>query len=104
MDYSRLIEALERPIELGRPVIMPDFYVDHFVIAGSLEEFVASLQVLAEQGGGNLLGNTQFIRRGGNAVNTASALLSLGMDPVVIVTTDEYGSMILPTLVSPDLD
>lgn len=104
MDYSRLIEALEKPIDLGRPVIMPDFYVDHFVIVGSFEEFVERLQVLAEQGGGNLLGNKQFIRRGGNAVNTASALLSLGMDPVVIVTTDEYGSMILPTLVSSDLD
>ncbi|MFX1415902.1 MAG: carbohydrate kinase family protein [Promethearchaeota archaeon] len=104
MDYSQIIQALEKHIDFGRPVIMPDFYVDHFVIAGSFEEFVEGLQVLAEQGGGNLLGNRQFIRRGGNAVNTASALLSLGMNPVVIVTTDEYGSMVLPTLVSPDLD
>ncbi|MHA2378358.1 MAG: carbohydrate kinase family protein [Candidatus Thorarchaeota archaeon] len=104
MDYSRLIKALEKPIDVGRPVIMPDFYVDHFVIAGSFEELVEGLQVLAEQGGGNLLGSTQFIRRGGNAVNTASALVSLGLDPVLIVTTDEYGSMILPTLVSSDLD
>ena len=104
MEYSQLIEALENPVDLGSPVIMPDFYVDHFVIAGSFEDFIERLEVLAEQGGGNLLGNKQFIRRGGNAVNTASALLSLGMNPIAIVTTDEYGSMILPTLVSPDLD
>ncbi len=83
---------------------MPDFFVDHFVIGGSFEDFNRGLRQMAEQGGGNLLGNTQFIRRGGNAVNTASALLELGIDPVLIVTTDDYGARILPTLVHQDLD
>ncbi|MFW9799310.1 MAG: carbohydrate kinase family protein [Candidatus Thorarchaeota archaeon] len=83
---------------------MPDFFVDHFIIDRSLEDFIQGLRQLAKQGGGNLLGSTQFIRRGGNAVNTASALLSLGLDPVLIVTTDDYGAKILPTLVHPDLD
>ncbi|MHA2068189.1 MAG: PfkB family carbohydrate kinase, partial [Candidatus Thorarchaeota archaeon] len=104
LDYDRLIKALENPIDVGRPVILPDFYVDHFVIAGHFDEFIDGLKKLAEQGGGNLLGNKQFFRRGGNSVNTASALLTLGIDPVLIVTTDEYGLSILPTLVSPDLD
>jgi len=104
LEYDRLIEALENPVEVGRPVILPDFYVDHFVIAGGFEEFIEGLTRLAKQGGGNLLGNRQFLRRGGNSVNTASALLTLGLDTVLIVTTDEYGSQILPTLVSPDLD
>ncbi|MFW9966636.1 MAG: carbohydrate kinase family protein [Candidatus Thorarchaeota archaeon] len=104
LEYDRLIEALENPVDVGRPVILPDFYVDHFVIAGGFEEFIDGLTRLAKQGGGNLLGNRQFLRRGGNSVNTASALLTLGLDPVLIVTTDEYGSQILPTLVSPDLD
>ncbi|MFQ5831797.1 MAG: carbohydrate kinase family protein [Candidatus Thorarchaeota archaeon] len=104
LDYSRLIGVLQEPFDVGRPVIMPDFFVDHFVINGSFEDFIRELRRLAEQGGGNLLDNTQFIRRGGNAVNTASALLSLGVDPVLIVTTDDYGARILPTLVHPDLD
>ncbi len=104
LEYDRLIESLENPADVGRPVILPDFYVDHFVIAGQFDEFIKGLKELAEQGGGNLLGNKQFIRRGGNSVNTASALLTLGLDPVLIVTTDEEGSAILPTLVSPDLD
>ncbi len=104
LDYARLIKALENPVDVGRPVILPDFYVDHFVIAGSFDEFIDGLTRLAKQGGGNLLGNKQFLRRGGNSVNTASALLTLGLDPVLIITTDDYGSKILPTLVSPDLD
>jgi sugar/nucleoside kinase (ribokinase family) len=104
LDYARLIKALENPVDVGRPVILPDFYVDHFVIAGSFDEFIDGLTRLAKQGGGNLLGNKQFLRRGGNSVNTASALLTLGLDPVLIVTTDDHGSRILPTLVSPDLD
>ncbi|MHA2140985.1 MAG: carbohydrate kinase family protein [Candidatus Thorarchaeota archaeon] len=104
LDYTRLIKALENPVDVGRPVILPDFYVDHFVIAGSFDEFIDSLTRLAKQGGGNLLGNKQFLRRGGNSVNTASALLTLGLNPVLIVTTDVHGSRILPTLVSPDLD
>ncbi|MFX0107742.1 MAG: carbohydrate kinase family protein [Candidatus Hodarchaeota archaeon] len=83
---------------------MPDFYVDHFVIAGDLDHFIEGLRQLASQGGGNLEGNTQFIRRGGNAANTASALHSLGMDPVLIATTDEYGAKILSSLAHEDLD
>ncbi|MFW9883655.1 MAG: carbohydrate kinase family protein [Candidatus Thorarchaeota archaeon] len=104
LEYNRLIKALETPIDVGRPVILPDFYVDHFVIAGQFDEFIKGLTALAKQGGGNLLGNKQFLRRGGNSVNTASALLALGLNPVLIITTDDYGSAILPTLVSSDLD
>jgi sugar/nucleoside kinase (ribokinase family) len=104
LDYARLINALENPVDVGRPVILPDFYVDHFVIAGRFDEFIDGLTRLANQGGGNLLGNRQFLRRGGNSVNTASALQTLGLNPVLIVTTDVHGSRILPTLVSPDLD
>ena len=84
--------------------MLPDFFVDHFVIVETLESIVDGLNLLAEQGGGNLLNNDQFIRRGGNAVNTASALLSLGLDPRLIVTTDEYGYSLLKALADPKLD
>ena len=39
LEYARLIKALENPIDVGRPVILPDFYIDHFVIAGQFDEF-----------------------------------------------------------------
>ncbi len=84
--------------------MLPDFFVDHFVKVETLDCLLDGLIQLAEQGGGNLLNNEQFIRRGGNAVNTASALLSLGLNPRLIVTTDEHGASLLQALADPQLD
>ncbi|MGY5861702.1 MAG: carbohydrate kinase family protein [Candidatus Thorarchaeota archaeon] len=83
---------------------MPDFFVDHFVLVDKFEDFLTGLRRLAEQGGGNLMNTTQMIRRGGNSINTASALLSLGADPCPIVATDEYGASMLRGSVNPKLD
>ena len=104
LDYTRLISVLKNPPVVNYPVVLPDFFVDHFVVYDTLNALVDGLKRLAEQGGGNLLNNEQFIRRGGNAVNTASALLTLGLDPKLIVTTDEYGASLLKALVDPKLD
>jgi sugar/nucleoside kinase (ribokinase family) len=104
LDYSRVISSLSGPLSEAKPVILPDFFVDHFVKFESFEEFLEDLRLLADQGGGNLLGSEQFITRGGNSVNTASALLRLGLDPVVIVTTDSQGESMLQALASPKLD
>ena len=104
MDYSRVISSLRSPVSEARPVILPDFFVDHFVRFESFEEFMKDLRLLADQGGGNLLGSEQLITRGGNSVNTASALLHLGIDPVVIVTTDSHGESLLRALADPKLD
>ncbi len=104
LDPSRLITTLQSPPSVPPPVILPDFFLDHFVIAGSFDEFVASLESLARQGGGNLLGTSQFISRGGNSVNTASALISLGIHPTLIAKTDSQGLSLLKSLVHPGLD
>lgn len=104
LDIPRLISSLTNPPEVPHPVILPDFFLDHFVKFGSFNAFLDGLRLLAAQGGGNLLGSEQFVRRGGNSVNTASALLRLGMDPVVIVTTDEYGASLLRALADPRLN
>jgi len=98
------MSILQNPPKVGYPVILPDFFVDHFVIYENFDDFINNLKQLATQGGGNLLGNKQFIRRGGNAVNTASALLTLGLTPKLIVTTDIYGESLLKALVNPQLD
>jgi sugar/nucleoside kinase (ribokinase family) len=86
------------------PVVLPDFFVDHFVLVPSFDEFIENLKNLAKQGGGNLLGSEQFIRRGGNCVNTASALHALGLNSKLIVTTDEYGASLLDALAPDGLD
>ena len=104
LDYSKLIEILKKPPSVPRPIVLPDFFLDHFVITDNLEDLLSSMKEVAKQGGGNILGSNQFIRRGGNAVNTAAALHTLGLNPRVIVTTDDYGASILRSLVSPGLD
>ncbi|MGQ4910851.1 MAG: carbohydrate kinase family protein [Candidatus Thorarchaeota archaeon] len=104
MESERLISVLSKPRKTADPVVLPDFFVDHFVKVGLFDEFMKGLNRLASQGGGNLLGNTQFVRRGGNAVNVASALLSFGLNPHVIVTTDDYGLSLLRALADPRLD
>lgn len=104
MDISRLISILKNPPIVSYPVILPDFFIDHYVLVPTFEGFAKNIEFLASQGGGNLLDNKQFIRKGGNCVNTASALLSLGMNPKMIVTTDEYGASLLKALAPSGLD
>ncbi len=104
LDYTQLISVLQNPPTVKYPVVLPDFFVDHFVVIETLDHLLESLKRLAEQGGGNLLDTEQFIRRGGNTVNTASALLSLGLNPRPIVTTDDYGASLLKALVDSKMD
>jgi sugar/nucleoside kinase (ribokinase family) len=104
LDYTHLISVLQNPPKVKYPVVLPDFFVDHFVVFEKLDRLLDDLKRLAEQGGGNLLHTQQFIRRGGNAVNTASALLSLGLNPRPIVATDEYGASLLKALVDSEMD
>ncbi|MFW9959614.1 MAG: carbohydrate kinase family protein [Candidatus Thorarchaeota archaeon] len=104
MDYTRLISLLENPPTVPYPVILPDFFVDHFVILPSYREFLKTLDTLAKQGGGNLTGTEQMIRRGGNCVNTTSALHALGVSARMIITTDEYGASLLDALAPPSVD
>jgi len=104
LDTSQLISILSNPPKVPYPVILPDFFVDHFVLVPTFEEFIENLKRLAKQGGGNILGSEQFIRRGGNCVNTASTLLALGIDSKLIVTTDECGASLLKALAPEGLD
>ncbi len=104
LDYGRLVQVLREGRKTKTPVLLPDFFLDHFVIASDFASFEAELKKLANQGGGNLTGTSQFIRRGGNSVNTASALLALGAKPVLIVKTDLQGSRLLREMTVPELD
>jgi sugar/nucleoside kinase (ribokinase family) len=89
---------------MNTPVILPDFFLDHFLVTGSLNDFIERLTEMANQGGGNMMGTSQFVRRGGNSANVASALHKLGLDPVLIVTTDSYGKQLLQSLTEPGLN
>jgi sugar/nucleoside kinase (ribokinase family) len=76
-------------------VLLPDFFVDHFL---TMDEFEASFKRIKDihlRGGGNLPGVLQKIHQGGNAANTALALAKLGVRSHLICRTDEFGLHLL---------
>ncbi len=104
MVYTNLISILKKETECPQVTVLPDFFLDHFVIVEDLEDLLDSIRRIAKQGGGNILGNTQFVRKGGNAINTSSALLRLAVPAVPIITTDAYGYRLLESLVESSMD
>lgn len=98
MDNNLKIRLLEKlnQIEPKRlkefnVVLMPDFFVDHFLTINDLEEGFSRIREIYNQGGGNVPGITQSIHQGGNAANTALALAKLGINSHLICRTDALG-------------
>ncbi len=77
-------------------VVMPDFFLDRFVSLNfNLETFVDAVADVLGRKGGSIDGIIQKDFRGGNAVNTASALASLGIKVTPIICTDKLGFQLL---------
>lgn len=76
-------------------VMLPDFFVDHFVSLESADTTWTAVKALVAQGGGNLPGVPQQIGQGGNAANTALALARLGVSSHLICRTDPLGMHLL---------
>ncbi|MEM2546575.1 MAG: PfkB family carbohydrate kinase [Candidatus Bathyarchaeia archaeon] len=77
-------------------VVMPDFFIDRFVsINTSPNNFFNMVIDVVERKGGSIDGIGQKEFRGGNAINTAAALASLGVKVTPIVCTDKLGLQLL---------
>lgn len=77
-------------------VTMPDFFLDRLVtINKSVETFTENIESVVRMKGGSLDSVTQTELRGGNAVNTAAGLASLGLRVTPIVCTDKIGSRLI---------
>lgn len=77
-------------------VVMPDFFLDRLIsIDSDLETFSKNLENVAHKKGGSIDGIAQTELRGGNAINTASALAALGVKVIPIVCTDKLGSQLI---------
>jgi sugar/nucleoside kinase (ribokinase family) len=76
-------------------VMLPDFFVDHFLSLETVEKTFNAVQSIARQGGGNLPGIKQQLHHGGNAANTALALARLGITSHLICRTDALGMHLL---------
>ncbi len=96
---TRLLEKLNHidSTRLGEfhIVLMPDFFVDHFLTMHSFEKEFSRIRDIYNQGGGNIPGISQKIHQGGNATNTALALAKLGIKPHLICRTDDFGLHLL---------
>ena len=76
-------------------VLLPDFFVDHFLYFDDFEGSADKLKKIYLQGGGNIPGVKQRIHQGGNAANTALALARLGVRSHLICRTDRFGAHLL---------
>ncbi|MEM4258009.1 MAG: PfkB family carbohydrate kinase [Candidatus Thermoplasmatota archaeon] len=94
---KQVIERLQQiPRKQDRAVVLlPDFFVDHFVVYDSWAHFVSQADQKRLQGGGNIPGVAQSISQGGNAANTALALARLGIASYLICRTDPLGYHLL---------
>ncbi|MCL5876519.1 MAG: PfkB family carbohydrate kinase [Candidatus Bathyarchaeota archaeon] len=95
--HSELQEFLEKPTEKDcKVVVMPDFFLDRIVnLQWNLAEFTGSVGEVVKRKGGSIDGVHQMDLKGGNAVNTASALASLGASVTPILCTSEYGLQLI---------
>lgn len=77
-------------------VVMPDFFLDRIVnLPWNLEEFSGAVSEVANRKGGSIDGIHQIDMKGGNSVNTASALSRLGVSVTPIICTSAYGLQLI---------
>jgi sugar/nucleoside kinase (ribokinase family) len=73
-------------------VVMPDFFLDRLInLNFDAPHFFSMVADVADRKGGSIDGIAQTDIRGGNAVNTSSALAALGVRATPIVCTNKLG-------------
>jgi sugar/nucleoside kinase (ribokinase family) len=92
---SRLQNLERKELPAFHVVMLPDFFVDHFVYFDTVEKACHDVQTIATQGGGNIPGVAQRIQQGGNAANTVLGLARLGMSAHLICQTNHLGLHLL---------
>ena len=77
-------------------VVMPDFFLDRLISLNSdVTAFSKLMKRVVKRKGGSIDGIRQTELRGGNAVNTASALATLNIKVTPIVCTSQLGLQLL---------
>ena len=85
----------KKPREI-KAVVMPDFFLDRFVnLNCEPSQLFSTIETMAERKGGSIDGIIQTDFRGGNAINTASALANLGINTSPIICTNKLGLELL---------
>ena len=95
-DYQdELLSFLRKDFKTLTVVVMPDFFLDRLVNLNYDKDFFADVEDVAQRKGGSIDGIDQVELRGGNAINTASALAALGLKVTPIVCTSRLGLQLI---------
>lgn len=82
----------KQQIKTCKVVVLPDFFLDRLInLEWDVSEFYRLVTDVTKRKGGSLDGISQTDLRGGNAINVASALDSLGAEVTPIVSTSQFG-------------
>ena len=76
-------------------VVLPDFFIDRIIQLKSKEHFFESILQKTKYGGGSIREFNAIEKKGGNAVNVAYALATLGVKVVLFTIADKVGSAFL---------
>ena len=89
---DELLNFLKEEPKKLRAIVMPDFFHDRLIsIDCDASRFSSMVEDVAKRKGGSIDGVVQTDLRGGNAVNTASALAALGVAVTPVVCTNKFG-------------
>ena len=89
---KRVINDFQKEFRECKIVVMPDFFLDRIITLNcTIETFSELMLDVAKRKGGSLDGISQTDLRGGNAINVASALASLGVIVTPMVYTSQDG-------------
>ncbi len=90
---DELLQSLHHDMRRIHVVVMPDFFLDRVISLGKYDvpSFTKALVDVTKRKGGSIDGIAQADLRGGNAVNTASALAAMGARVTPIVFTNSFG-------------
>jgi ribokinase len=89
---NELLDFLQKKTRDCKVVVMPDFFLDRLInLDWDVPQFLELVTGVAKRTGGSIDGVSQTDIKGGNAVNIASALASLGVNVTPIVCTNPHG-------------
>jgi hypothetical protein len=93
---NELLSFLKEKQKKLNAVVMPDFFFDRLIsIDCDVAGFSSVVADVTGRKGGSIDGIVQMDIRGGNAVNTTSALAALGVNVTPIVCTSKLGLQLL---------
>ena len=99
---EELQRFLESEIQEINVVVMPDFFLDRLISLNcDVKNFCRMLGKVAKRNGGSIDGIEQIDLKGGNAINTASALTALDVKVTPIVCTNKLGSKLIRFYLKP---